>query len=240
MNLHNKYKTAKQSKEKLLLEREKEIEKTTKKIIKSYSQKLTQNDKDITFAKKELNAFDKLFAKYSTFDINLVGKAIQQLISIVENEEYIYKQVTHKFKIVQFGFIDSWTEDVQIKVKIIVRKDKLINCYESSDSGESKIDELVKNGDALLLTEKDKDNNDEKCIFYTSQDGQVICNVDFGKFDYIKKFIDSIIQYRFQNDLTKFTEKDMLSFMKNFLIEHRDIILKNYSSKIKEKALSLI
>lgn len=132
--------------------------------------------------------------------------------------------------------MDSWDEDIETKVRIIVRKDKLKNCYDSSY--ESEINKLVKNGNALLLSEQDIYNNKE-ITFYTFQDSQFLCCIDFGRFDYIKEFIDNIVQYRFQNDIIEFTEKDMLTFMKNFVIEHKDIIMKNYDSKIKEKTLSL-
>lgn len=236
MNLYNKYKSAEKNREELLLERKKEIDEATEKIIESYSIKLTQNDDDITSIKKELNNFDKFFAKYSTFDMDLVGKAIQQLISVVESEEYLYELVIHEFKKREYGVMDSWDTCIQTKVRIVVRKDKFMNCYDSSCKSESKINELVKNGDALLLSEQ---YNNKKITFYTSQDGQVLCHFDFGRFDYIKEFIDSIVQYRFQNNMVEFTEKDMLSFMKNFVIGHEDIIMKNYNSRIKEKLLSL-
>ena len=239
-NLYNKYKSVEQVKEELLLKRKKEIEEATEKIIKSYSQKLTQNNEDITSTKKELNDFEKLFVKYSTFNIDLVGKALQQLISIVESEEYLYKQVTQKLKKRVHGVMDSWDEDTQTKARIIVRKDKLMNYYDSSDKSESKINELVKNGDALLLSEQDiNTRNNKKITFYSSQDGQVLCHVDYGKFSYIKEFIDSIVQYRFQNNMIEFTEQDMLSFMRTFVISHKDIIMENYGTKIKEKTLSL-
>ena len=39
--------------------------------------------------------------------------------------------------------------------------------------------------------------------------------------------------------MIEFTENDILSIMRNFLIEHKDIIMENYSSKIKEKTLGL-
>lgn len=239
-NLYNKYKSVEQVKEELLLKRKKEIEEAAEKIIKSYSQKLTQNNEDITSTKKELNDFEKSFAKYSTFNIDLVGKTLQQLISIVESEEYLYKQVTQKFKKRVHGVMDSWDEDTQTKARIIVRKDKLMNYYDSSDKSESKINELVKNGDALLLSEQDiNTRNNKKITFYTSQDGQVLCHVDYGRFSYIKEFIDSIVQYRFQNNMIEFTEQDMLSFMRTFVISHKDIIMENYGTKIKEKTLSL-
>lgn len=239
-NLYNKYKSVEQVKEELLLKRKKEIEEATAKIIKSYSQKLNQNNEDITSTKKELNDFEKLFAKFSTFNIDLVGKALQQLISIIESEEYLYKQVTHKFKKRVHGVMDSWDEDAQTKVRIIVRKDKLMNYYDSSDKIESKINELVKNGDALLLSEQDiNTRNNKKITFYTSQDGQVLGHVDYGRFSYIKEFIDSIVQYRFQNNMIELTEQDMLSFMRTFVISHKDIIMENCGTKIKEKTLSL-
>lgn len=240
VNLYNKYKSIEQTREELLLKREKEIEEATEKIIKSYSIKLTKNNEDITFIKKELNDFDKLFAKYSMFDIDLVGKSIQQLISIVESEEYLYKQVIHKLKKRVHGVMDSWDEDIQTKATIVVRKDKLMNCYESSYKSESKINKLIKNGDALLLSEQDiNTRNNKKITFYTSIDGQVLYHIDYGRFNYIKEFIDSIVQYRFENNMIEFTEENMLSFMKNFVIGHKDIIIENYGSKIKEKILSL-
>lgn len=239
-NLYNKYKTVEQIKDELLLEREKEIEEATEKITKSYSQKLTQNNEDITSAKKELNDLEKWFAKYSTFNIDLVGNALQQLITIVESEEYLYKQVTHKIKKRVHGIMDDCEEDIQTKVRIIVRKDKLMNCYESPYPSENIIKQLVKNGEALLLSEQNiNTRNNQKITFYASQDGQVLCYVNYGRFGYIKKFIDSIVQYRFQNNMLEFTEKDMILFMRNFVIRYKDIIMENYSSKIKEKSLSL-
>ena len=133
-----------------------------------------------------------------------------------------------------------WDEDTQTKARIIVRKDKLMNYYDSSDKSESKINELVKNGDALLLSEQDiNTRNNKKTTFYTSQDGQVLFHVDYGRFSYIKEFIDSIVQYRFQNNMIEFTEQHMLSFMRIFVISHKDIIMENYGTKIKEKTLSL-
>ena len=136
--------------------------------------------------------------------------------------------------------MDSWYEDMETTVKMVVKQDQLMDSYDSSYQTESKIDDLVKNGDAIVLSEQDIHNDDNKKItFYTSQDGQVICHVDFGKFDYIKEFIDSIIQYRFQNDIVEFTEKDMLSFMSTFIMEHQDSIVENYGLKLKDKVLGL-
>jgi len=168
-----------------------------------------------------------------------VGNAIQQLISLVESEEYCYSQVTHNFKNRIHGVMDSWDESVKTKAKIIVKKDMAMECYDSSYKDKSKINELVKNGYALLLSEQSINRCDNENIsFYTSKDGQVVCHVDFGRFNYIEKFINNMVQYRFQNKLLDFTEKDILLFMKDFVIKHKNIIIKNHTSKIKEKLLN--
>ena len=119
-NLCNRYEIAEQQKQSLLLQREKDIEKARKKIINSYSKKLTLNENSITSVKEELNTFERLLVKYSTFNLDLIGNILQQLISITESEEYLYKQVSHTFKKRVHGVMDSWDEDVKTIVNIII------------------------------------------------------------------------------------------------------------------------
>lgn len=239
-NLCNRYEIAEQQKQTLLLQREKDIEKARKKIINSYSKKLTLNENSITSVKEELNTFERLLVKYSTFNLDLIGNILQQLISITESEEYLYKQVSHTFKKRVHGVMDSWDQDVKTIVNIIITKNKLLDNYDSTNQSKSKIYEFVENGDALLLSEQDIDVKKEKQItFYNLTDGHIESRVNFGKFYYVKDFIDNIIQYRFQNNLDKITEKDMLLFLQNYIIQHKDEIVKKYESKFDSKILKL-
>lgn len=239
-NLFDRYKTEEQQKQTLLLQREKDIEKARKKIINTYSKKITLNEKNITSVKKDLNSFEGLLIKYSTFNLDLIGSMLQQLISITESEEYLYKQVSHTFKKRVHGVMDSWDEDVKTIVNIIITKNKLLDNYDSTNQSKSKIYEFVENGDALLLSEQDINVKKEKQItFYNLTDGHIESRVNFGKFDYVKDFIDNIIQYRFQNNLDKITEKDMLLFLQNYIIQHKDEIVKKYESKFDSKILKL-
>ena len=136
--------------------------------------------------------------------------------------------------------MDSWDEDVKTVVNIIITKNKLLDNYDSTNQPKSKIYEFVENGDALLLSEQDIDVKKEKQItFYNLTDGHIESRVNFGKFDYVKDFIDNIIQYRFQNNLDKITEKDMLLFLQNYIIQYKDVIVKNYESKFDSKVLKL-
>ena len=240
-NLYNKCKSAEEYKEELLLQREKDIENARKKIINAYSKKLDSNEKNITSVKKDLNTFERSLVKYSTFNLDLIGNILQQLISITESEEYLYKQVSHTFKKRVHGVMDSWDENVQTFANIIVITDKYMESYESSNQTKSQIDKLVEQGQALLLSEQDVNiKNDKKITLYSLQEGHGVCNVNFGKFDYAKKFIDSVVQYRFQNKMDEFTEKDMLLFLQNYINQHKDEIVKKYESKFDSKILRLI
>lgn len=175
--------------------------------------------------KEELNIFNSLFEKYTTFNIDLIGNAIKQIMSIVENEEYLYKQIT-------YNLTNSQT-------KIIVKKDIFQKYYRNYNLSASIINKLVETGNAILLSDQEINNQNNKITFYVAQKNQIVCKVNFCKFTYIKELIDSIIQHRIENNIVEFSEKDMLLFLKNFIVEYKDTIVENYSAKIKEKALYL-
>ena len=239
-SLFDRYEAEEQQKQALLLQREKDIENARKKIINTYSKKIALNEKNITSIKKDLNTFERSLVKYSTFNLDLIGNILQQLISITESEEYLYKQVSHTLKKRVHSVMDSWDENVKTIVNIIITKNRLLDNCDSSNQSKSKIYEFVENGDALLLSEQDTNEKEEKQItFYNLTDGNIESIVNFGKFEYVKDFIDNIIQYRFQNNMDKVTEKDMLLFLQNYIIQHKDEIVKNYESKFDSKILKL-
>lgn len=229
INLYKKLKCIEQEKENILKQCKNDIEEMTKKINESYKNKIELNNTENDSIKVKLNEFEELLKKYSTFNIDIIGKAFQELISLMENNNYLYKQVTYNQNEKIHGPIDSWDESIPTTINIVAKEDNLINNFEKG------IKELIRSDSAIILS----DNNTSKVSFYGLNNGQITCNVDFGRFSYIKQFIDSIVQYRFQNRMIDFNEKDILLFMKKFIMEHEDIIIKNYSATIKEKVLNL-
>lgn len=238
--IYDRYKSAEKDREELLLKRKNDIEKATNEIIKSFAQIITTSEKDILCVQEELKTFDKLLTKYSTFSVDLIGNILQQLISIVEADGYLYKQINYISKKRVHSALDFWDEDIQALANIIIITEKYIEYYENSSQTEIKIDKLIEQGYALLLSQQDKNIKDDKIItLYSLQEGHAICNINFGKFDYAKDFIDNLIQYRFQNKMDEFTEKDMLLFLQNYIIQHKDEIMKKYESKFDIKILEL-
>ena len=136
--------------------------------------------------------------------------------------------------------MDSWEEDVKTKVKMIIKESKLTNNYNSASSDNNAIDKLITDGNAIVLEEKDFFLRDSDIItIYKLKGNQLISNINFNKFGYVKEFINNIIQFRFQHNKIKFNEKDILSYMKNFILERKDTILENQKKKLEEKILKL-
>lgn len=229
-----------QSNEALLAQRDSEIKKETERIIKFYEEKIKQNNAENYSTKKQIRKLEENILKYSTFDLELLGNCLEQLVSIFEGESFLYREAVHNSKITKHGTMDSWEEDVKTKVKMIIKESKLTNNYNSDSNTNSAIDKLINDGNAIVLEEKDFFLRDSDVItIYSLKDNQLISNINFNKFDYVKEFIDNIIQFRFQHNKIKFNEKDILNYMKSFILEKKDMILKNQNKKLEEKILKL-
>jgi len=238
--IQNENSSIEHSNEALLTQRDLEIKRETERIIKEYEEKIKQNNDENYSTKKQLKDLEEAILNYSTFDLELLGKCLEKLVSIFEGESFLYKEATHNSKITKHGVMDSWEEDVKTKVKMIVKESKLTNNYNSASSDNNAIDKLITDGNAIVLEEKDFFLRDSDIItIYKLKENQLISNINFNKFGYVKEFIDNIIQFRFQHNKIKFNEKDILNYMKNFILEKKDMILKNQNKKLEEKILKL-
>lgn len=65
-----------------------------------------------------------------------------------------------------------------------------------------------------------------------------MCNTKFKKFNYVKDFVDNLIEYRFNNNLIEFTQKDMLIFLKDYVTKNKDSIIENHYQNPKQKILN--
>lgn len=242
--LRKKYLADKQYENDLYLKRDAEIEKAIEMVTQKFDKRIKQTHQDADVSRKELNDFDKLIFKYSTFDTKLLCETLQQLVSIVECEEYSCQEATYVTKRRMHGPIDHWDEDVHKQVKLIIRGSEKSGQYRSSNEYDTEIMKLVKEGQAILLSEEENfyrinfyriQDNEKNITFYSANDGEVKCLVDFGRFDYVKEFIDRIMQYRFQNNLEEITKKDLLEFMRKFVSSHGDLIASNHQLRITEQ-----
>ena len=228
------------SNEVLLAKRDLEIKRETERIIKEYEEKIKQNNEKNYSTKKQLKDLEEKISKYSTFDLELLGKCLEILVSIFEGESFLYKEAIHILKVRMHGVMDSWYEDEETKVKMIIKQSKLINKYNSYSNTTNAINKLINDGNAIVLDEKAVFLRfSDKIIIYKLKDNQLISNINFGKFGYVKQFIDDMIQFRFQHNKTEFNEKDILNYMKKFIQEKKEVILQNQNKNFEEKILNL-
>ena len=238
--LQNLYFNEQQEAEVLLDERTKKIEQETKRIMKEYEEKIKLNKTQNSVTKKQLKEFEKDISNYSSFNLETLGKCLEKLISVFEGDKFIYEEAIHEENTRIHGTMDSWDETVENKVKMIVREPKYKSNYFSKSCSNNVINNLVNNGDAIILTETNNHSRfSTKICIYALIDNQLVSSVNFDKFDYIKEFIDNIIQFRFENKKKDFNEEDMQEQMKKFLLDYKDRILENQKQKFEEKVLTL-
>lgn len=233
-NLREKYLAEDIAQKGIFEERKREIEASEKAIKLAYDEKIRLGNESIANSKKELSSYRELLRKYSTFNSKLIGETLEKLVSMIEGEEYSYQhaiQETTKRESTVFG---SETFPAKYNVQWIVCKERGSSYYrEFREYGDS-IYELVKKGKAILL-EKQEGHENKDIQFYSNHYDKLESLVDFGKFDYVKIFIDSVIQYRFQNNMEKISEKELLPFISEFISNNKELMASNYQLRVKEQ-----
>ena len=242
---YKSYHEAEEENKKILLQRENEIENAKKRIIDSYSEKISNSNLLVKESLSTLNNYDALISKYSTFNQDMIGIAITELVKIIECKEFLYKKVEDRFRKIVHGPIDSWDEIVKRKANIIVKSEESCDCYDNSyihdyDGYQSKIEQLAEEGSAIILSQYDFYSDAPSDItFFTSENGKVKCSIKFGKFKYVKDFITELVRYRYDRRLKDINSSDILKCMKDFISKHDYLIVQNSIASANEKVLKL-
>jgi len=65
------------------------------------------------------------------------------------------------------------------------------------------------------------------------------CSSDFGRFDYVKNFIDFVIQYRFSHNLTEISKEDIKFLITTFIQNNKALLVSNFASRVQARILKL-
>ena len=231
VDIKEKYGESIQERDRLIEERDREINLAIKKIKDSYDGKIGECNEDIESYKLAIEKYDNVVSAYSTFDSNVIGVAIQYLMSMIECSSYSYIEVPYYFKKRVHGTIDSWDEDCENYIGVVVPTSDKVNYFKNID-----LDDLIDKGACLLY----RDSKRNKSVtFYSSRNGKYIYNQDFSKYPYIKDFIDYVIKYRFKNKKNDISSHEIVDLLHLFLEGYQDKILERYSSSLKNKIYSI-
>ena len=234
------YKKSLEEKQELLNKEQEEIEA----IKEKYRFPLIDAEKNIKSNLEAVQEFNNLLTNYSTFDEHMITDAICLLIHIVEEQNFQYQKAQYYIGYLFHGLWGGQGEERfnLWKIKLIINEQKRKEEYNWPLYEKDEVMELVNNGNAILLqkVEYSIPKKDGKIIFYfLDNNHNITCSSDFGRFDYVKNFIDFIIQYRFSHNLKEVSKDDIVLCMQLFLQNNKDFILSNYFSRVQSRILEI-
>lgn len=156
----------------------------------------------------------KKIEDYSSFDLVMIGEALAKIASYYENETYSYQQ-THYFCVdyaVGGGMIF-------IAHPALIINDSVKKRFYSYNNDD--LDTLIEDGNGLILIDNLKNSAVDSINFYSFNDkiNELKLNVCFGKFKYLKYFINKVIVYKLKNNITDITKEELENIMNEFIGE---------------------
>lgn len=154
---------------------------------------------------------------YSYFDMMSIGKIIASLIQIYEGKNYSYQEA--------YCYPDSksYMGPNFVYSAIIIEEESKCGNYPNNC-----IEELLSQDKAIVLV-KDISPIDYDMNFYRKNEyGRLIECVKYGKFSYVKEFIDSVIEYRIKNQKRNISFEELEVLKLKFITSRLDKIKENY------------
>ncbi len=172
---------------------------------------LEEQSRELTNQKREVETeICRLYLEikdYTIFDMDLLGETLAKLIAEVSGREFVYGKVVNTYY--KKNYIDESEEDydpdhdfeykkIDRDEHIVVAREKYKEKYYSEKS--NSVEQLVDEGDAITLSWQN--------IFYKLDNMVQVFHCpnecfkfDVEKFDYVKEFINLLIQYCYENGI---------------------------------------
>ena len=239
-NLRKYYLETNNKKFKTLEKRESEYRIAKEQIDRKYAKTIEENNITLKDAQEQLYIFDGKVDEYSSFNALEFGDILADLVTIMEGEKYIYQEAVHHTRILKPNRLtrEKGLIDASFNIRMITKdKVKTQVYYSSRDYVDSPIQELLENGSAILLEDTEKPR-ETMIKFYKSQSGKVKSLANYGKFDYVKEYIDGVINYKYQNNNWDITQEELLLLLSEFIKAYPDLIMDNLDKRIKGRIRS--
>ena len=229
MDLNERLKNLRENK-KIQLSELKYLKDKLENDIKKVTDYLTEKyNEDANFIYNNINIYNNKIEnilndinEYSTFHVSEIKYAILDLIKIFTGENYEVQETYYHIK--PKSLIE--TEDILIYVKS--------NLKEVNDYSFIKFHSLLKHNNALVFKYIDHSNRYIK--FYDVYDKNIKQTIKFGKFTFIKDFIDELIQYKINYNTNEISEEEIDEIKINFIKSRLGEINDNYNKLyLKEK-----
>lgn len=204
-----------------------ELAQATKQINDKYSKLLENKYKELCELNYRTNDLYKVIEFYSYFDVKEIGDAISSLMSVFEGLRFIYQDTYYLTKQAQRFVFDCDETSVEKHVRIIVAEEYSDESY--SDNRTS-LNLLIKNEKAFVLDEDTDIIKKEVPFYYLNMNSHSLeQTINFGKFSYVKDFIDILISYKIENKLKNISFDEVVKLETEFIESRLEEIKENNS-----------
>lgn len=185
---------------------ERELEEATRPIKEKYEPILKTLEKEEFEKGTKMWHIAGIYHDYGRFSTRDITDIVAVFLSYVEGEKYIPYRNRENHEINESSII----------IKADVNKQYDIIDYDT-------LDMLYKNGDLIRL-----DSGFSNTVDFYNYLGKP--NYSFGQFNYLREFVNRLIQYRIDNgkkNANDITMEELYSFMFHFILAHPDLAKKN-------------
>ena len=244
MNYNDKLKELREKKNNLILKRQSindwlKFYKENKDFdyVEKYKTKKQINGITLDNCYKAIDDLCKTVEKYSSFDVDRIGRILSQLITIFEGEKFIYQSASY------YPNVKYYNEDAVIDsrhVNIIVLNELAQpNWYE-----ERYLNSLVKNGNAIILFKGEHPRSNKYNIKFYQADVDNIHRINqciaFGKLAYVKDFIDYVINFKIENNIEDISFEQLNKLKDTFICMYLEQIKKWHEELDERKTYQFI
>lgn len=227
-DLCNKHKYPCQLKKEILHKIVREIEEIIEKAIEDVPKeiKIIQYEDNNKSLNNEIKIYDDLPKCYYTFDSEMIGNTLEQLLSIMEGKEYSYQKAIHQTYKYESNLYGSESIQIIQKVLLVVQgKNKYEYYYDRNDISNALLSLILK-GKGIVIAVNENDYKKE-ISFYLSKKGTLedLIVMNFCKYPYINDFINFVVQYRHINKLVDISEKELLDILIKFIICKKESVI---------------
>lgn len=210
----------------------KELEETLREKYRSSKELIA---KEMNRLNKGVETYSQKIKTFSTFPISMIGEIFADLLTTYEGEPYCLQKTKYRTKKIENCVFDRVEVDVIKNIAMIIKEEDMEPEYRYSFHNPAL---FAHNGEIIVLDECEKEDTlgDEICFYeFNSSTNQLSSHVRFGRFDYVKEFIDFVIDFRIKNNQLDIDVEEMQGLLKQFFNQKKEEIKANYQLRLAEK-----
>lgn len=224
----------KQEKEQPILH---ELGQLAKETQEKFEQRETIIEESLYSYNQEMDQYNQLIEKYSTFDELEIGTILSNLIEDIESVKYRYQETYYSITNIQNGYKNTTTK----YVRLIIAEVCMCSSYSNDSSKQNNLKDRISLGQAIIL-DHDVDLIDNHIKFYQAnkQTHTLEEKVDTMYFPYIKDFIDYVISYRMTSKKETISINELENLRQEFTQNRRQASSQKTQNKFNTLEANLI